>query len=224
MSAIELSFTNGSLDGEGGFTTMRRPVDWPRFPRIGDLGELAISQRACLVTVVCRDLDGSSEGCPEKRSADAYLRFLSRFSGGRRRHPSSTFYWRMRPASRGGMSASSLTKNPSSRFSRAIPGPSGVSTRLPAWMLAASRLGALPALTLVLLHPGSFSLGVLPALTLVLLDSALLHPQSSPPSCPPVWVNVAVWYLFVRWDAKFCCCDRLSKACTACPGQFDMRA
>ena len=80
MSAIELSFTNGSLDGEGGFTTMRRPVDWPCFPASATSASWPFPSGHAWSPWSAETSTGRLR-VVLKRSADAYLRFLSRFSG-----------------------------------------------------------------------------------------------------------------------------------------------
>jgi hypothetical protein len=56
MSAIELNFLND--DPDAGMTSMRREVDWPHVPRVGERVDLAALWRPSLVTAVSWDLDG----------------------------------------------------------------------------------------------------------------------------------------------------------------------
>jgi hypothetical protein len=58
MSAIELNFLND--DPDAGMTRMRREVDWPDVPRVGERAELAVSWRASLVAEVCWDPAGQA--------------------------------------------------------------------------------------------------------------------------------------------------------------------
>ena len=56
MSAIELYFLND--DPDAGMTRMRRKVDWPHVPRIGERVDLAALWRPSLVSTVSWDPDG----------------------------------------------------------------------------------------------------------------------------------------------------------------------